>query len=140
MRSVSSETGQAFKKVSGLLVTGAAGRIRPRVAMSSQPKLPVVKGLFVSLVLFAVGGLFAQPASAQSFDHPGGLHTKADLDRMKTKVAAGEHPWIDGWNALIRDGKAQADYRPGPHPHMASRQRAQRSGNRRGDSGSSIGT
>jgi len=44
---------------------------------------------------------------------------------MKTKVAAGEHPWIDGWNALIRDPKAQADYKPAPQRHMISRQRAQ---------------
>jgi len=44
---------------------------------------------------------------------------------MKTKVAAGEHPWIDGWNALIRDRKAQADYKPAPQRHMISRQRAQ---------------
>jgi len=44
---------------------------------------------------------------------------------MKEKVAANEHPWIDGWNALIRDRKAQADYEPLPQRHMISRQRAQ---------------
>lgn len=57
--------------------------------------------------------------------HPGGLHTQADLDRMKTKVAAKESPWIDGWNVLIKDRKAQSDYKASPHRHMASRQRAQ---------------
>lgn len=62
---------------------------------------------------------------AQKFVHPGGLHTQADLDRMKEKVAAGESPWIDGWNLLITDRKAQADYTAAPHRHMASRQRAQ---------------
>lgn len=45
------------------------------------------------------------------FIHPGGLHTKADLDRMKEKVVAGEHPWIDSWTRLIKDPKAQASYR-----------------------------
>lgn len=63
--------------------------------------------------------------AAQRFVHPGGLHTQADFTRMRTKVAAGEHPWIDGWNALIRDRKAQDDYKPAPDSHMNSRQRAQ---------------
>jgi hypothetical protein len=63
--------------------------------------------------------------AAQAFIHPGGLHTREDLDRMRTKVAAQEHPWIDGWNALTADRKARSDYKPAPHPHMASRQRAQ---------------
>lgn len=44
---------------------------------------------------------------------------------MKEKVSAGEHPWIDGWETLLRDPKAQATYKASPHPHMASRQRAQ---------------
>ena len=65
------------------------------------------------------------PAFAQEFVHPGGLHTQADLDRMKAKVAAGESPWIDGWKALVQDPKARSDYKPGPHRHMISRQRAQ---------------
>ncbi|HWK06997.1 MAG TPA: T9SS type A sorting domain-containing protein [Puia sp.] len=49
-------------------------------------------------------------AGAQTFVHPGGLHTQADLDRMKTKVAAGAHPWIDDWNVLITDWQAQNTY------------------------------
>jgi len=49
-------------------------------------------------------------AHAQTFIHPGGLHAQADLDRMKTQVAAGAHPWIDAWNVLITDWKAQNTY------------------------------
>ncbi len=68
----------------------------------------------------------AQPTTApRAFKHPGGLHTLEDLDRMKSKVAAKEHPWIDGWNRLIEDPKAQNNYRPAPNDHMGSRQRAQ---------------
>ncbi len=63
--------------------------------------------------------------SAQPFVHPGGLHTQADLDRMKTKVAAGAHPWIDDWNLLITDPKAQNTYTAAPRANMGvSRQRA----------------
>lgn len=75
-------------------------------------------------VFVLVVGL-ATSASAQTFVHPGGLHTQADLDRMKAKVAAKESPWIDGWNALVQDRKAQTNYKASPHSHMASRQRAQ---------------
>ena len=62
----------------------------------------------------------------KAFVHPGGLHNQADLDRMKAKVAAGERPWIDGWNELIKDPLAQHDYGPRPSANMASRQIASR--------------
>src|SRR5438552_3683057 len=66
-----------------------------------------------------------QHAAAQTFVHPGGLHTQADLDRMKTQVAAGAHPWIDDWNILIADAQAQNTYTAAPQANMGvSRQRA----------------
>jgi len=57
--------------------------------------------------------------------HPGGLHTLADLDRMKTQVAAAAHPWIDDWKVLLRDSQAQNTYTAAPVADMgANRQRA----------------
>jgi len=77
------------------------------------------------LFAFALVIALAASAPAQPFVHPGGLHAAADLARMKTNVLAGNYPWIDGWNALIQDRKAQTNYKPAPDSHMASRQRAQ---------------
>ena len=51
-----------------------------------------------------------EPRMLLSFTHPGGLLTLTDLDRMKTQVAAGAHPWIDDWNVLITDPLASNTY------------------------------
>lgn len=51
-------------------------------------------------------------AAAASFVHPGLLHSQADLDRMKTKVAAGEQPYLDGWNQLVSSPLSQAGWTP----------------------------
>lgn len=69
--------------------------------------------------------VFCRSATALTFVHPGGLHTQADLDRMKAQVAAGAHPWIDDWNVLITDYKAQTTYGTHVQANMgASRQNA----------------
>lgn len=78
--------------------------------------------MFLALV-FLFSGLSA--GSAQTFIHPGGLHTLADLERMKTNVLAGNHPWIDDWRQLERDPQAQANWKPAAQANMGvSRQRA----------------
>lgn len=75
--------------------------------------------------LLAVTACLVAPGHARAFIHPGGLHTQADLDRMKAKVAAKEQPWMDGWDTLLHDRKAANNYKAAPHPNMGSRQRAQ---------------
>ncbi|MDN5286319.1 MAG: Beta-mannanase/endoglucanase precursor [Mucilaginibacter sp.] len=80
----------------------------------------------ILVVLLSNIGLVYQ-ANAQAFIHPGGLHTMTDLNRMKAKVAAGEHPWIDAWNVLITDWEAQNTYTAGPYTNIGgsgNRQRA----------------
>jgi hypothetical protein len=62
-----------------------------------------------SLTLLACAGL-AQVASA--FTHPGLLHKQSDFDRIKSKVQAGAHPWIDAWNVLCANSHAQTTYTP----------------------------
>ena len=55
-------------------------------------------------------------ASGSRFVHPGLLHTEADFDRMKQKVAANESPWVDGWNVLIANSHASLSWQPNPQP------------------------
>jgi regulation of enolase protein 1 (concanavalin A-like superfamily) len=84
--------------------------------------------LFTAILLVLLSTLTMAPkAHAQTFVHPGGLHTLADLDRMKAKVAAGAHPWIDAWNVLITDWEAQNNYTAYPYTNIGgsgNRQRA----------------
>ncbi len=51
--------------------------------------------------MFAVPGLFV---------HPGILHTFADLERMKTNVAAGNAPWSTGYAAFAAHSGSQSNY------------------------------
>ncbi len=83
--------------------------------------LRVSKTLLFFVALFVCG----QVLHAQPFVHPGGLHTRADLERMRTNVLAKNHPWIDDWNKLIADPQAQTNYRTHVRANMgASRQNA----------------
>lgn len=77
------------------------------------------------LFLLLLSDFTSSHVQAQTFIHPGGLHTQADLDRMKTQVAAGAHPWIDDWNILITDAQAQNTYTAAARANMGgNRQRA----------------
>lgn len=50
----------------------------------------------------------------RTFVHPGLLHTEADFERMRTKVAAGAQPWLNGWNALLNTGRSHLNNNPRP--------------------------
>lgn len=58
------------------------------------------------------------PAPNEDFEvklsHPCMLHTADDFKRVKEKVNAGAQPWLDGWNVLIANGKAQETYTANP--------------------------
>src|SRR5688572_6156473 len=48
------------------------------------------------------------------FAHPGLLHTDEDFERMRTRVAAREEPWLSGWNRLVDRGRITTGYEARP--------------------------
>lgn len=73
-----------------------------------------VKNGFLPLSLVFAATLGCVSTKASAFDHPGALHTKSDLLRMRQKVAREEKPWIDSWNLLIANPHSSVKWSPTP--------------------------
>lgn len=58
------------------------------------------------------------PAPIEEFEvklnHPCMLHTADDFKRVKEKVGQNAQPWLNGWNKLIANDKAQETYTASP--------------------------
>lgn len=62
-----------------------------------------------------VAGLVATcPAANATFTHPGILHSRAELDFVKAKVAEGEEPWKSAWEELRSHDISELDWKPKP--------------------------
>lgn len=57
-----------------------------------------------------LAGLLAPEARARAFTHPGMLHSRADLDRIKAMVDQGREPWKSGWAQLRAVPISQTGY------------------------------
>lgn len=115
---------------------GVARHLRSRVASTtSNADVPsitepfllrrraLVQGIASALVvpgLTGCGGASqdstTEDASSRSriLSHPGLLHTEADLQRMRDKVAANEQPWAGSWNLLLAARRADLGATPYP--------------------------
>jgi hypothetical protein len=52
--------------------------------------------------------------NARPFVHPGMLQSRADLEFMKERVAAGEEPWKSAWDNLLRQRYSSLAFKPQP--------------------------
>ena len=57
---------------------------------------------------FSLGGW------AQGFIHPGILHTQADFDRVKEKLATGQEPWVSAYEKLTSSSHVDLNWKPAP--------------------------
>ncbi|NGO07757.1 cell wall anchor protein [Streptomyces sp. HC44] len=53
-------------------------------------------------------------AAPATFTHPGMLHAYGELNRAKVRVAAGDDPWLSGWNRLTANGHSASTWQPNP--------------------------
>ena len=56
----------------------------------------------------------ARQLPAQTFIHPGLLHTEADFARMRDKVNASAQPWKGSWDILVANGRSQLSWAARP--------------------------
>ncbi|MEV7085700.1 alginate lyase family protein [Streptomyces sp. NPDC093085] len=82
-----------LKAAGGLALAGAAGGALASTASAAPP---------------------AASAAPAAFTHPGALHAYGELNRAKVRVAAGNDPWLAGWNRLIANSHAQSGWTPRP--------------------------
>jgi hypothetical protein len=86
-----------------------------RVVIGRKLRLIRWEGRIIPILLLCAAapsafGQAAKPEGHRPFVHPGLLHTRADLDRMRQAVAAGREPWKAGFEPLRRDFQSRADY------------------------------
>ncbi|SDT05963.1 alginate lyase family protein [Actinoplanes derwentensis] len=77
------------------------------------------RGLLTAAGLGLTGAVSAPalpPAAAApaTFTHPGMLHNAGDLNRAKVRVAAGQDPWLSGWNRLAANAHSQSTWVANP--------------------------
>ncbi|WP_329531715.1 alginate lyase family protein [Streptomyces sp. NBC_01450] len=53
-------------------------------------------------------------AAPAAFTHPGMLHAYGELNRAKVRVAAGDDPWLSGWQRLTANRHSAATWTPNP--------------------------
>jgi Alginate lyase len=83
--------------------------------MSRRSLLRTAGGLVVAggagVASLSVGSASAAPAT---FTHPGMLHNEGDINRARVRVAAGDEPWLSGWNRLVANRRSQPTWKPNP--------------------------
>ncbi|WP_329544899.1 alginate lyase family protein [Streptomyces sp. NBC_01356] len=85
----------------------------PSRELSRRGLLKTAGGLTAALAVGASAGTPAQAAPA-TFTHPGMLHAYGELNRAKVRVAAGDDPWLSGWNRLTANGHSASTWNPNP--------------------------
>ncbi|MGW1786133.1 alginate lyase family protein [Streptomyces sp. NPDC002143] len=89
----------------------------PQSDMPSTPASPATsRRRFLQITAVgtsaAVAGFTLSPEAEAitSFIHPGVLHKLSDIQRMKSRIAAGTEPWLGGWNVFRADQYSQSTY------------------------------
>ncbi|MFJ9584076.1 alginate lyase family protein [Streptomyces acidicola] len=86
------------------------------VEVSRRGLLKTAAGLTAALAVGASATALTGTAEAApaTFTHPGMLHAYGELNRAKVRVAAGNDPWLSGWNRLTANSHSASTWSPRP--------------------------
>ncbi|MBA2809881.1 alginate lyase family protein [Streptomyces sp. KM273126] len=86
------------------------------VEVSRRGLLKTAGGLTAALAVGASATALTGTAEAApaTFTHPGMLHAYGELNRAKVRVAAGNDPWLSGWNRLTTNSHSASTWTPRP--------------------------
>ncbi|MEU1571683.1 alginate lyase family protein [Streptomyces collinus] len=82
--------------------------------VSRRGLLKTAGGVTAALALGATATATTANAAPATFTHPGMLHNWGDINRAKVRVAAGDNPWLAGWNRLTANSHAQSTWTARP--------------------------
>lgn len=74
-------------------------------------KKPLVFLLYIITLLFSAQVTDAQ-SSKKTFIHPGALHTKKDVQRMRAAIEAGKSPYVEGLEVLLNNPFTDLNCKP----------------------------
>ena len=89
-------------------------RHEPSTEVSRRGLLKTAGGLTAAVALGASVTATTADAAPATFTHPGMLHNAGDINRAKVRVAAGNDPWLSGWNRLTANSHSQSTWKPNP--------------------------
>jgi hypothetical protein len=89
-------------------------RHEPSSEVSRRGLLRTAGGLTAAAALGASVTATAADAAPATFTHPGMLHNAGDINRAKVRVAAGNEPWLSGWNRLTANSHSQSTWKANP--------------------------
>jgi len=72
----------------------------------------------ITVILLSIIAFSGTATAAESFVHPGLLHTREHLAFTKTKVENGEMPWKAAWDSLRARRTSPLDFEPDPVAHV----------------------
>ncbi|GHH36272.1 hypothetical protein FHS35_004992 [Streptomyces umbrinus] len=89
----------------------------PSTELSRRGLLRTAGGLTAALAVGASATALTSSTAAAApatFTHPGMLHAYGELNRAKVRVAAGNEPWLSGWNRLTANSHSASTWTPRP--------------------------
>ena len=89
-----------------------ASRVASRTPTDLTPSFRPALRKAGHIVCLVSSTTFVEFSKAQSFEHPGGLYSNAQIEKVRAKVEAAEQPWKAAYDALIVQARKYREREP----------------------------